>query len=281
MDEADEDGPWTTESAIVELSLDGGTPRKLTVGEDPSAPAFAPDGDTMVFLRHGKVLLLPLGGGEPEELELEPEPERVAFSSDGRSLLFVGTPEGPQDKVHRGGAHRFERGEHGRLYRVARTGGEPEPLTDPSVNVLDFVEQNGVIVVTTAKHANAYEAAIHPSLGVLKEGAVTPIGGATGCVESLRFAPDASRIAWIGCATGGLTDAVFVHELRTGRTERWIPETDPTVEQLAWMPDGKRLVAQVAVGTGTQLWTFGAKGAPVVLELGMVLKEFALGPGGK
>lgn len=281
LDVEDTEEPWSRDAAIVEVSMDGGQPRRLTQGDNPGSPSFSPDGSTMAFVRDGKLLLLPLGGGEPEALELEPEPGTVAFSSDGKSLLFVGTPKAPEDLVHLGGARHFERGEHGRLYRVPLAGGEPEALTEPTLNVLDFVEKDGVIALTTSKHANAYEAAIHPALGLLRDGVYTPLEGATGCVDSVTFAPNGGRLAWIGCATGGLTDAAFVHDLRTDRTERWIADTDPTLEQLAWMPDSKRLVAQVGVRTGTELWTFGATGAPTALPVGSVLRGFALGPRGR
>jgi dipeptidyl aminopeptidase/acylaminoacyl peptidase/CubicO group peptidase (beta-lactamase class C family) len=67
----------------------GGTPRRLTTGQDDASPAWSPDGSRIAFVRDRQIHLLPTDGGEPERVtDLPLGAGAPVWSPDGARLAF-------------------------------------------------------------------------------------------------------------------------------------------------------------------------------------------------
>src|SRR5262249_1624650 len=73
------------------VSTSGGTPRRLTRGDEDSSPTWSPDGAQLAFVRNGQIHLLGFDGGESEQvtnLGLGAA-SAVTWSPDGGRLAFT------------------------------------------------------------------------------------------------------------------------------------------------------------------------------------------------
>ncbi|MEZ4317724.1 MAG: S9 family peptidase [Myxococcota bacterium] len=290
---------WTEARRVVRIPADGGEPVTLTAGPGlPGDAKWSPSGHEILFLRDvggkSRIHLLPVAGGEARIVDTgELSPQDVAFSPDGSALRFRARP--PKTDAEKaadfrtGGVTELEKSRaKARLYTVPATGGATEALTDGSVHVLDYTEahEGGVFAITTSELNNAYENTIRPSLAILRDGAATPVPtseSSQACFGSVAFSPDDRELAWIGCRTGGITDALNVMDLRSGAVRNVLVDHDPTLEQVVWAPDGKSLLAQVAVKTRSELWRVAAGTGDVkrIPYDGTVLHGMVVSPDGK
>ncbi|WP_296140381.1 S9 family peptidase [uncultured Tessaracoccus sp.] len=77
------------------IPLDGGAPRRITLGRRDTDPRYAPDGTLLAFLRREQgerpqLFLVPADGGEPRQLTDRPlGVEEFDFSPDSRRIVFV------------------------------------------------------------------------------------------------------------------------------------------------------------------------------------------------
>ena len=84
-----------TRSQILMMELPDGEPSAFTTGDKDSAPRFAPDGNTIAFLRTDvagskQVWLISTSGGESRRLtELNSGIDEFAWSPDSRYLAFT------------------------------------------------------------------------------------------------------------------------------------------------------------------------------------------------
>lgn len=281
--EDDAENGWTGSSQLYTLSVDGGTPRQLTTGDEAPFDAFwSPDGRSVLFQRDEATWLLPIDGGEARKLELDPEAHHVRFSPDGKALRYLAAAEPDEDEANarfqRGEAHRFEVADHDRLYTVDLTGGVPVALTDGTDHVVAFSESStGVFALTVASENNAYETAIHPKLKLLDDGETTALEGT--CIESVRWSPRGRSLAWAGCRTGGITDGLYVWDGK--QTTNVLEHADPTLTQVRWA-DEKTLIAGVVARTESEIWRVPAGGGShQVAYAGGVVRGLELGPVGR
>ena len=222
---------WTSTAHLMSLKTAGGQPTRLTSGSDgPYGFSPSPSGDRLVFIRDGQMQILPTDGGEALPLDLgDLKPQTVRWSSDGAHLLFGATPEPavePEVAHHTGDAHRFEIAERTRLYRIAAAGGTAEELTDGSTSVVDFAEHGGTIALVTAAEANAYSASMEPTLSLWTDGELRTVAE-TGCIEGPSFSPDGRTLAWVGCTSGLVGDALRLHDLESRKTTTLMDNSDP------------------------------------------------------
>jgi len=88
------DGPRVSELWIRPVPPTTGTARQLTSGARDSAPAIAPDGRTISFVRHDEkgpnLVTIPVGGGPARQLTEGLKVTRApAFSPDGTAIVFT------------------------------------------------------------------------------------------------------------------------------------------------------------------------------------------------
>ncbi|MCB9678316.1 MAG: S9 family peptidase [Alphaproteobacteria bacterium] len=292
----DTEGGWTHTRQLYLVASGGGPLRQLTWGEEaPSQAVWSPDGGTVAFVRASddddRVHLLPVGGGEARTLDVDDlSPYSLAYSPDGRALRFLSAPSKSEaekaESFRTGAVERFERDRpHHRLYSLDLATGETTALTDGSRHVLEFTESHagGRFALTVSEANNAYENTIRPTLALLDDGGVEAVPDAEGCIGSVSFSPNDTRIAWVSCETGGLTDGLRVRDLAGGRTWNALADADPMVEDFVWMPDGSTLLVAVGAKTRTRLWSVPASGGAVREEAfeGHVLQGLALDAKGR
>ncbi|MGI8958954.1 MAG: hypothetical protein ACR2IV_04160 [Bryobacteraceae bacterium] len=117
---ADKDKPGEPFTLYV-VSVETGEKRKITsVDTDlygDAVPAFSPDGRSLAFVRlkdysNGDVYLMPLAGGQPRQLTHDGAGVfGLSWTADGKELVFSS-----------------DRAGDARLWRVAPSGGTPQPL---------------------------------------------------------------------------------------------------------------------------------------------------------
>lgn len=106
------------------VAKSGGTAHRLTTARGvESFPRFSPDGTTLAFTGNydgnEDLYSIPVTGGQAQRLTHHPAADRmVAWYPDGRSLLIATSMTSEKDRFNK-------------LYRVAATGGLPEPLPIP------------------------------------------------------------------------------------------------------------------------------------------------------
>ena len=119
--------------SIRKISIDAGDPVTV-VNEYATQPDVSPTGDAVACLaRRGgttswEILVVPIGGGEPVATftlppGVEPEWPGLRWTPDGAGLTYVVTEQGVSN-----------------VWRQARSGGDPKPLTDFKENRIFFFD---------------------------------------------------------------------------------------------------------------------------------------------
>ena len=151
---------------------EGGEARALTQGTGRDAsPRWAPDGQSLAFVRDGQLFVLPLSGGEARRVtQFKNGVDGVQWSPDGRFLSFLSTGDDEDCRDERGEArvitqmrYRF----NGRDWlperpaRLWRWEAATEELTEwlaPEVEVTGYTwwpDSRGVLLVTSATEEDA------------------------------------------------------------------------------------------------------------------------------
>jgi dipeptidyl aminopeptidase/acylaminoacyl peptidase len=281
--EAAQEHVGTRRSAVWLADADGSEqPRQLTAGcRADWSPRWAPDGRRIAFLSDrqdagvGQVYLLDLeAGGEAHRLTDHPAGvSELAWSPDGRMLAYVARQaETAQERERR------EAGDDARVLSQA--------VRRASLWVLDVPDGSAPGVLAAARqltpatqHVGAY---MVNSFCWLPDGSglvavvsagprgddmarpdlvVVDLAGASrslGVFEGLTFgpvcSPDGSTLAFV--AAEGAIPARFVLQtlpLAGGAPRVVLPGYAASFHQVAWLPDGSRLLAQVEQGQRDRL----------------------------
>ena len=282
--DGDTSGGWSKQTQIVVVASGGGDPRVLTSGEqDAKAPVFAPDGNSLAFLRKkdGKqrIQLIPLDVGEARPVETGVlEPEAIAFSPDGKKLAFLSpTPESEAEKQAKwesGGAIRWDREwRPTRLWVVPVAGGEPAEVLSAPGHVVDFrwSPDGSRFVLIVAASSDPYEASNR------RRPVVVPSGGAGNprwleveptFLENPSWSPDGKFVAYEKAVdTLSLLNHLVVAEVNGPGRWNAAARIDPTLSGFAWSADGSSLLAHVVERTGSRLYRFPRDGSEAI-ELG-------------
>ena len=292
----DTSGGWTSEAQLWLLDLARGEARQLTSGKARPSPAtWAPDGRSIAFVRKAgdgpAIHVLPLGGGEAEIVPCgKPAPADLRWSPDGASFFYAA--EAPASEAERaakwktGGVTRFE-GEWRptRLWQLPRLGGEARAVTPEDLHVVDWeLSPDGRrVAILASPSADPYEAMVHVQAHVVDVASVRVTASLALVPRPMTlpaWSPDGRLVAVLTVEEGlSMMHSARVWDPAAGTSWEAQQGRDMTLLDLAFAPDGKSLVVQEALRTGTRLLRLPIRGGPAIDLGGAPLAERVIAPG--
>ena len=251
---------------IYLVPAEGGKARQMTASEaGESSPAWAPDGRSFAFLsrRSGspQIFVMPADGGEGVQLgKLKIAPQGFKWSPDGKALAFLAVPEPSAaekaEEEKTGGVEIMEVPKGlTQLFTIRYPEGEVAQVTKGDFNVSEFnwAPDGKSFALVTARSQLLYDNMTLASVRVVNlEGETLAVlspkeGPVQGAPE---FSPDGSRVAW-RYPTLGLSemDGVAVCGADGKGFTNAAAKVDLHFFQIAWLPDGKGLLALTMEGT--------------------------------
>jgi Tol biopolymer transport system component/DNA-binding winged helix-turn-helix (wHTH) protein len=225
-------------SGIFAMSASGSDVRRLTTAPPGSADgyaSFSPDGQQIVFVRFrsiykNDIYIIPVIGGEPRRLTfLTAGVFSPVWTPDGRKIIFsLGGWIAGLHEVSAGDGKRWLTG----LYSVPASGGRPERLPLPQVNVFDPA-------ISRAGDKIAFQRWI-TNMSIWKlpientGGLPTKLIASTSMDNGPEFSPDGSRIAFSSLRDGTQSlwscdaecgNAIRLASLQVGGSAAWSPDS--------------------------------------------------------
>jgi Tol biopolymer transport system component/DNA-binding winged helix-turn-helix (wHTH) protein len=201
--------PETGTLAIFRCSVDTGERRAVTPASrehDDASPAVSPDGRHLAFVRRnpgslvGRIVLQELADGrvtgEPRLMTSDSGVSSVVWGHDGRHLFY---DSGGRDDS--------------RLWRVAMTGGPPQPILANARAARPSLSRDGkrLLYQLTTTDVNIWGAPIGRN-GLAPGDGPVQVAASTSIDASPQFSPDGRRIAFVS--------------MRSGHAEIWMARSD-------------------------------------------------------
>lgn len=222
-----------------------------------SHPAFAPDVQTLSFIRHtdegGEIFSVPFAGGEARQLTFDRRRiDGLVWTPDGRQLLF---------SSNRSGSYN--------LWRMPAQGGEPVRVEgigndahDPSIsrahNRLTYTQ----VIIDT----NIWRVAMHPTEPNEQR---RKLVASTRRDENGRFSPDGQKIAFQSKRTGSLE--IWVCDSAGANQTQLTTFNGPVTSNPRWSPDGGQIAFDSRPEGHADIYLISSDGGPV--------HRFTAGPG--
>jgi dipeptidyl aminopeptidase/acylaminoacyl peptidase len=264
---------WKAGRAIAHLWRQdvNGTPVQLTFSEGGDVPAprsvrWAPDGKAILFLRAGQIQLIPADGGEPRALTRHATPpSSPMWSPDGTTVYFLASDpptseERERDRL-RDDVYAFEENyKPQQLWKVSVATGAEQQLTTGETSVLEYrLSRDGSKV--------AMQRGPTPLVGDGFRGEVwvMDVTGANARAltrneiqeSAAELSPDNSQVLFLADTNERFepyyNTAIFVVPAAGGTPQPLLPDFKYAIDDAAWAPDGKSIIAVANLGVHSEL----------------------------
>ena len=251
-----------------------GAPMQLTFSEAGDTPIprsvrWSPDGKTLLFSRGGQIQLIPADGGEPRALTHHATPPSSPnWSPDGTAVYFLASDPPTNDERERerlrDDVYAFEENyKHQQLWKVIVASGAEMPVTTGNMSVLEYrLSRDGTKV--------AMHRAPSPLAGDGFRGEVwvMDVTGANANARALtrneipesaaEVSPDNSQVLFLADSNERFepyyNTTIFVVPAAGGTPQPVLPDFKYAIDDAAWAPDGKSIVAVVNLGVHNELF---------------------------
>jgi Tol biopolymer transport system component len=238
-------------SAIFLLAIDNPeVKRPLTppfVGQADYSPRFSPDGKTVAFVRLDEVkdiFLARTAGGEPKRLTFDNTYiYSLDWTPDGAYIVFL------PDRL--GGRRR--------LWKVAASGGKPEPLPmPPDVVEEPALSRDGHRLAYTKREFNANIWRYEVPSGERLNTPPTKLIASTSMNTEPQFSPDGKRVAFVSWRSGN--GGIWVSDSDGSNPRQLTSFHVPADAYPHWSPDGREIAFEASPEGQAAIYVMSAEG---------------------
>lgn len=252
----------------------GGAPTQLTFTEGGDIPVarWSPDGKTLLFLREGQISLLPADGGESRVLTRHATSVSAApavtptWSPDGAIVYFVAADPATADERERNRARDDvfavdENYKQRHIWKIVVATGVETQITSGDSSVAEYkLSSDGRRLAVQRAPSPLLADAARGEVWVMDAGGENARALTSNAIEEggVELSPDNSQMLFTADTNERMEPyypkALFVVPAAGGAARLALPETYPyAIEQAAWSPDGRSIVANVNMGVHSEL----------------------------
>ncbi|HXW76565.1 MAG TPA: S9 family peptidase [Candidatus Eremiobacteraceae bacterium] len=272
------------DSEVRLIDVRSGTVRQLTYGrDDASSPRWSPDGTRLAFIaNHGsgddaedQVWVLSFAGGDPVAVtQAQNGVDEFAWRPDGKAIAFVADDSAAANAANPA-LDAYEVGDNdylarrvpasSQLWMVSAAGGPARKLTSQSWQLSQLSWAPNGRTIAAAAQRSLYT-------GDADQSAIVTIDASTGAFRGLTgrqrleygplYSPDGATIAYSYTPGGTVADETRVYlSAANGMGFADVDVSAPVDRELspvAWMPDGRSILASSDDDLTSSLWSLSA-----------------------
>jgi len=266
---------WKADAYVPHIwrqAVSGGEPVQLTKDDGESLARWSPDSSTLAYWSKGQLFLVPAAGGTRRQLTHHatdvvqmgaggPGDPAVAWSADGRSIYFLARdPRTRRPEATTLVAFEETDFEQLRLWKVGVATGAEQQVTSGDWSVISYrLSRDGrhatLLRSSTPLTIDHYRSDVW--LLDLESGAIREVTH-NGIYETeADLSPDGSQLYFVADANQDLDvyygASLFVVPAAGGTPRRVSPQAAYSVDQAAWAPDGKSILAVANMGVHSEI----------------------------
>ena len=249
-----------------------GSPVQLTFSEAGDIPAprsvrWSPDGKTILFLRGGQIQLIPADGGESRALTRHAtSPSTPFFSPDGTVVYFLASDAPTNDDRERDrlrdDVYAFDENYKQRhLWKVIVSTGAEMQLDTGDYSVTDYrLSRDGTKVAMHRAPTPLAGDTTRSEVWVMDVSGANARALTRNVIEEAfaELSPDNSQVLFLADTNERFEPyynaSVFVVPATGGTPQPLLPDFKYTIDDAAWAPDGKSIIAVVNLGVHNELF---------------------------
>jgi dipeptidyl aminopeptidase/acylaminoacyl peptidase len=264
---------WKTGRLVFQLwrqDIGGGAPRQLTFSEGGAQPGglkWSPDGKTLLFMRNGQISLLPADGGESRALTHHATNTRLpSWTPDGSAVFFVAGDPATSDERERArlrdDVFAVDEGYKQRqLWKIVVATGVETQVTSGDASVLDYrLSPDGTRIALQRAPSPLDADEYRSEVWVMDAGGGNPRALTKNDILefNVELSPDNSQVLFLADTNQRFEPYyppnLFVMPAAGGTPRLLLPDFRYTFEQAAWAPDGRSILAVVAMGVHSEIF---------------------------